>query len=159
MPKLDSLTWERVWLIPVSVLCLTVPIFLIRFACHEERVSAALPLTLYGAYAAGVAAILTMIAQRLYVMHEVRRFVFDIPILFMLASLFALPPGAATMLTNWLASVESAPDADAYKAMTPMFAMILYFLIFPVFFVTEAIMALARVVARKVRRPIMESGR
>ena len=57
-----------------------------------------------------------------------------------------------------LASVEPTFDANKVQAWTLMVAATLYLLIVPVFFVTEAIMALAVVVARNVRRRIIKNG-
>ena len=141
-----------------SVLCIAIPISAIRLGCHEKQVSAVLPLAIFGAFVVGVATILTMIAQRLYAMHEVRRFVFDIPIWFMLVGLLALPLAIASTVANWLASVEPTVDAHKLQAWA-LIAVIFYFLIVPVFFLTEAIMTLTCVVARTVRHRIIKNGR
>jgi hypothetical protein len=155
--KFDRLTFGRAWPIPISVLCLAVPIFAIQLAWHEKRVPVALPLAVYGAYVIGIATTLTMIAQRLYAMHEVGRFVFDIAILFMLVGLLAMPLGMASMVANWLALV--APNSDAHEPQAwALIAAILYSLIVPVFFVTEAIMALAGFVSREIRRWTIKNG-
>lgn len=152
MDKCDSFTSERIRLVPISLLCLTFPIVAINHLCHEKQVSAALPLAVYFAYTVGVGTILAMIAHRLYVMHEVRRFVFDIATWFMLVGLVALPIGTSSMLASWIPSVVPTVVANRDQTWTGMVAAGLYLLIIPMFFVTEATMALAVVVARAVRR-------
>lgn len=159
MRKSHDLTIARLWQTPISVLCLAVPIIGIRLACNEQHVSAFLPLAVYCLYTAGAAALLTMIALRLYTMHGVRRFVYDIAIWFMGAALVALPLGAANIFANWIAEVEANLDARAIQTMRLTLAACFYFELIPVFFLTEAIMSLATLVVRKLRvRKITTGG-
>ncbi|MGN6544089.1 MAG: hypothetical protein ACTHK7_03505 [Aureliella sp.] len=147
----NSLAFGRMWQLPISALCLAVPISVVLLASRELGVSGLLPLAVYCIYTASAAAILTMIAHRLYVMHCVRRFVFDIAIWFMVVALLALPLGAARVFANWIATLNTGLDARHIQTMRSALAACFYLELVPVFFLTEGLVSLSALVVRKLK--------
>lgn len=139
------------WHLLIALICYSFPISAILLASHEFNVPTVLPLTVYCLYTACAAMIFTMIAQRLYAMHGVRRFAFDIAIWFMLAALLALPLGTADVIANWLATVKTQLDARSIQNLRLTLAAFLYLELVPVFFLTEGAVALLAMVVRKIK--------
>jgi hypothetical protein len=118
-------------------------------ASEEQNVSPTVAAILYLAYLIGCAILITSIISRLYQQHGIRRMRFDLANLILVTTLIALP--FAISSTYWeLFGLDHIEEIATGKIELLMIGTgVLAFLMFPVFFVIEAILSWASLMLGK----------
>lgn len=132
---------NRTVLVPVSIILLTIPMQILAMSGGDNWTAHVLPLSVYIAFIILVATIQTLISMRLYKMHQLRRFVFDIPTWFLVASLLACPLAGANFFVYWVFSMSAGDNPQALTIMRWTTTVALFFLFLPIFYLTEALFA------------------
>lgn len=132
---------NRTVLVPVSIILLTIPMQIMGMSGRDHWTARVLPLSIYIAFIILVATIQTLISMRLYKMHQLRRFVFDIQTWFLVASLLACPLAGANLFVYWVFSMSASDNPQALTIVRWTTTVVLFFLLLPIFYLTEALFA------------------
>jgi hypothetical protein len=116
---------------------------------NESRTLAAL---LYSIYLISCAILMVAIISRLYRQHEIRRMRFDLANLILVTTLIALPFAISNIFWEMFGLDHVKELANDKTNVLIIGAGILAFLMFPVFFVVEAILSWASLLFGKMQR-------
>ncbi len=125
--------------------------FAIGASSNQENGARILATILYSAYLVGCAILIATIVARLYQHHEIRRMTFDLVNLILVTTLIALPFALAS--TFWgLFGLDQVQELTKDKTKVLIILTgLLAFLMFPVFFVVEAIVSWASLIFGKAQ--------
>lgn len=95
------------------------------------------------------AVVITLIAGRLYTQHEIRRFRFDITSLGLVTTLMSLPFATGGIYWDLIAPTVGDEFKNDGMWVTLVITGALFFLMFPVFFIAEALLTWCRILSRR----------
>jgi hypothetical protein len=121
----------------------------IAMACDAHDVSPFFPLTVFVGFLIVSAVLIALIAGRLYAQHELRRFKFDIANLILITTLVSLPLAVAGIFWNLIEPNIGDQFKNDGMWSTMVITGVLFFLMFPVFFITEALLSWCRKLAQR----------
>ena len=126
--------------------------FGIELASREQSVSPLLGFSVFTGFLVLSAILIATIVSRLYLQHEIRRLKFDIANLMLLTVLIALP----FMLSNAFWECFHLGHVDEIKNDKTTVLLVLtcaaVFLLFPIFFITEALLSWYALLFRRGNR-------
>jgi len=113
----------------------------IMLVSREQNISPLLGLVIFSAFLLVSAILMTTIISRLYLQHEIRRLKFDLGNMILLTTLIALPLALSNTLWE-IFGLDFVEDIKNHKTAVLLFVTAAgAFLLFPVLFVTEALIS------------------